>query len=76
MTKTNQKDPWAGGLFGCTKAAQKAFGNQTFSDEQVEWSKEYHHNVATADDRARVEALEGDEDQIIAWYWNYSYSAS
>jgi len=72
---TTQKNPWTGGLFGNTEAAQKAFGNQTFSDEQVEWSEEYHHNIATAADRARVESLEGDEGQIIAWYWNDSFRA-
>lgn len=72
---TTQKDPWTGGLFGSTKAAQKALGNQTFSDEQMEWSVEYHNNIATDEDRARVEALEGDEAQKVAWYWNNSYCA-
>jgi len=73
QTKT---DPWNGGLFDTTSAAQKAFDQSPdFDDKQCEWSQEYHNNCATAADRARVEALTGDQEQIVAWYWDDAYRA-
>jgi hypothetical protein len=76
IVEQTNTDPWNGGMHRNTLAAQKAFDSaETFCDEQVEWSREYHNNVASADDRARVECLSGDKDQIVAWYWDDSYRA-
>ena len=61
------QDPWAGGSMQSTQIAQRQFQRaRRFSAEQVEWADEYHDSQASGADRARIDAIEGDEGQIIA----------
>ena len=66
----SESDPWAGGtLYASSAAAQRAFDRaEPVGDDSAAVAAEYHRNVATADDRARCDAIAGDQEQVAAWY--------
>jgi hypothetical protein len=77
MKQTEMNDPWSDGLQKSTKSAQKAFDRRKgdFSDAAKERAAQYHANCATSADRERISMIEGNENEIIAWYWEDSIRA-
>jgi hypothetical protein len=68
-TPAATSDPWTSGtLYDTTDKAQAAF-DASPRVRAAETAEEYHDAVASAADRARVNAIRGDHVQVCAWYW-------
>jgi len=49
------------------------YHGETYSEDVVRWAAEYHRNVATEEDRVAVAEIDGDPEQVVAWYWDAEY---